>query len=162
MPSENLGKYLKSARQRRLDEQQARKQQLAEHHEARRVVFEARSEPLNVHLVRILEDARADLAEAGAKLEYRLHSYNAAKQLENPRVDFQISGLGSPSSASSVYVVEIVDSGEVVIRAKQTFGDPDSTLTPRQFKPRTAASLRETGLTDVIKAAIDDYVKQGG
>ena len=162
MPSENLGTYLETARQRRLDEQKARKRQLAEHHEARRVDFEARSEPLNVHVVRILEDARADLAEAGAKLEYRLHSYNAAKQLENPRVDFQISGLVSPSNASSVYVLEIVESGEVVIRTKQTFGDPDSTLAARQFKPRTAASLKETGLMDVIKAAIDEYVKQGG
>ena len=162
MPSENLGKYLATARQRRLDEQEARKRQLAEHHEARRVDFEARSEPLNVHVVRILEDARTDLAEAGAKLEYRLHSYNAAKQLENPRVDFQISGLGSPSNSSSVYVLEIVESGEVVIRTKQSFGDPDSTLATRQFKPRTAASLKETGLIDVIKAEIDEYVKKGG
>jgi hypothetical protein len=162
MPSENLGKYLENARQRRLDEQEARKQQLAEHHEARRIDFEARSEPLNVHVVRILEDARKDLADAGAKLEYRLHSYNAAKQLENPRVDFQISSLNSAANASSVYVLEIVDSGEVVIRTKRTFGDPDSTLETRQFKPRTAASLTEMGLTDVIKAAIDEYVKQGG
>ena len=162
MPSENLGKYLETARQRRLDEQEARKQQLAEHHEARRIDFEARSEPLNVHVVRILEEARGALAEAGAKLEYRLYSYNVAKQLENPRVDFQISGLDSPSNASSVYVLEIVDSGEVVIRAKQAFGDPDSTLSARQFKPRTAASLKESGLIDVIKAAIDEYVRQGG
>jgi hypothetical protein len=162
MPPESLGKYLESARQRRIDEQEARKLQLADHHEARRADFEARSEPLTVHVVRILEDARADLAEAGAKLEYRLHSYNAAKQLENPRADFQISGLGSPSNASSVYVLEIIDSGEVVIRTKQSFGDPDSTLAARQFKPRTAASLKESGLIDVIKAAIDEYVRQGG
>jgi hypothetical protein len=162
MPSESLGNYLQTARQRRLDELETRKQQVADHHEARRADFEARSEPLNVHVVRILEDARAELAEAGAKLEYRLHSYNAAKQLENPRVDFQISGLGSPSNASSVYVLEIVDSGEVVIRTKQSFGDPDSTLAARQFKPRTAASLKDVGLIDVIKAAIDEFVRQGG
>jgi hypothetical protein len=162
MPSENLGTYLECARQRRLDEQEARKRQLAEHHEAKRVDFAARSEPLNVHVVRVLEDARTDLAEAGAKLEYRLHSYNAAKQLENPRVDFQISGLHSPSNASSVYVLEIIESGEVVIRTKQSFGDPDTTLTARDFKPRSAASLKEAGLIDVIKAAIDEYVKQGG
>lgn len=162
MPSEGLGSYLEAARQRRVDEQDARKQQLAEHHQARRADFEARSEPLNVHVVRILEDARAELAEGGAKLDYRLHSYNAAKQLENPRVDFQISGLGSPSNASSVYVLEIVDSGEVVIRTKQSFGDPDSTLAARQFKPRTAASLKDAGLIDVIKAAIDEFVRQGG
>ena len=90
------------------------------------------------------------------------HSYNAAKQLGNPRVDFQISSLGSPSHASSVYVLEIVDSGEVIIRTKQSFGDPDSTLAARQFKARTAATLKETGLIDVIKAAIDEYVRQGG
>ncbi len=109
MPPESLGNHLESARRRRLDEQEARKQQLAEHHEARRADFEARSEPLSLHVVRILEDARADLAQAGAKLEYRLHSYNAAKQLENPRVDFQISGLGSsrtpvPSTCSKSFI----------------------------------------------------------
>jgi hypothetical protein len=27
---------------------------------------------------------------------------------------------------------------------------------------RTAASLKDVGLTDVIKAAIDEYVQQGG
>lgn len=162
MPPESLGKYLEGARQRRVNEQEARKQQLAERHEARRADFEARSEPLTVHVVRILEDARADLAEAGAKLEYRLHSYNASKQLENPRVDFQISGLGASSNASSVYVLKTIDSGEVVILTKQSFGDPDSTLSARQFKPRTAASLKEAGLIDVIKAAIDEYVRQGG
>jgi hypothetical protein len=162
MPSESLGNYLQTARQRRLDELEVRRQQVADHHQARRAEFEARSEPLNVHVVRILEDARAELTEAGAKLEYRLHSYNAAKQLENPRVDFQISGLGSPSNASSVYVLEIVDNGEVVIRTKQSFGDPDSTLASRHFKPRTAASLKDTGLLDVIKAAIDEFVQQGG
>ena len=160
--SENLGKYLAAARQRRLDEQETRKQQLAEQHEARRVDFEGRSEPLNVYVVRILEDAKADLAEAGAKLEYRFHSYNAAKQTINPRVDFQISGIASSSLASSVYVIEIVENGEVIIRTKQSFGDPDSTLTMRQFKARTAASLKDVGLTDVIKAAIDEYVKLGG
>jgi ABC-type tungstate transport system permease subunit len=59
-------------------------------------------------------------------------------------------------------VPEIVDNGEVVIRTKQSFGDPDSTLASRQFKPRTAASLKDTGLLDVIKAAIDEFVQQGG
>ena len=162
MPAENLGKYLETARQRRLDEQKARKRQLAEHHEARRVDFEARSEPLNVHLVKVLEQARTDLAEAGAKLDYKFHSYNAGKQLENPRVDFQISGVASPKAASSVYVVEIVRSGEVVVRTKQSFGDPDSTLTPHGSRQRTAASLQDVGLTDVIKASIDEYVQQGG
>ena len=162
MSSESLGYYLQTARQRRLDELEARRQQVADQHEARRADFEARSEPLNVHVVRILEDARAELAEAGAKLEYRLHTYNATKQLEKPRVDFQISGLGSPSNASSVYVLEIVDNGEVVIRTKQSFGDPDSTLAAGQFKPRTAASLKEAGLIDVIKAAIDEFVGRGG
>jgi hypothetical protein len=162
MCSESLGNYLQTARQRRLDELEARRQQVADQHEARRADFEARSEPLNVHVVRILEDARAELAEAGAKLEYRLHTYNAAKQLEKPRVDFQISGLGSSSNASSVYVLEIVQNGEVIIRTKQSFGDPDSTLAARQFKPRTAASLKDEGLIDVIKAAIDEFVGRGG
>jgi hypothetical protein len=161
MPSENVGKYLENARQRRLDEQEARSQQLAEHHELG-ALTSRRGRSRSVHVVRILEDARKDLADAGAKLEYRLHSYNAAKQQENPRVDFQISGLNSAANASSVYVLEIVDSGEVVIRTKRTFGDPDSTLETRQFKARTSASLKELGLTDVIKAAIDEYVKQGG
>ena|SRR5690349_9231078 len=161
MPAENLGKYLEAARQRRLDEQEARKQQLAEQHEARRVDFEARSEPLNVYVVRVLEAARSDLAEAGAKLEYKLHSYNPAKQLEHPRAEFQISGVSAPA-ASSVYVLEVMEFGEVVIRTKRAFGDPDSTLDSHRFKARTAASLQETGLIDVIKAAIDEYVKSGG
>jgi hypothetical protein len=162
MASENLGKYLAAARQRRLEQQEARKQQLAEQHEARRVDFEGRSEPLSVYVVRMLEDARTDLAEAGAKLEYKLHGYNASKQTANPRVDFQISGTLSAATASSVYVIEIVETGEVVVRTKQSFGDPDSTLTTRQFKARMATSLSDVGLTDVIKAAIDEYVKQGG
>ena len=161
MPAENLGTYLEAARQRRRDEQEARKQQLAEQHEARRVDFEARSEPLDIYVVRVLEAARADLAQAGANLEYKLHSYNAAKQLEHPRVDFQISGI-SGSSTSSVYVLEVIEAGEVIIRTKRTFGDPDSTLESHRFKSRTAASLQDAGLIDVIKAAIDEYVKQGG
>ena len=41
------------------------------------------------------------------------------------------------------------------------FGDPDSTLTPHGSTPRTAASLKDVGLTDVIKAAIE-YVLHGG
>lgn len=162
MSSENLAKYLEAARQRRLDEQEARKQQLTRQHEARRANFDGRSEPLNVYVVRVLEDARLGLSEAGAELEYRLHSYNAAKQLENPRVDLQISSMASPSSASSVYVIEIATNGAVVIRTKQTFGDPDSTLAIGQFKPRTSDTLRDMGLTDVIKAAIDEYVNRGG
>jgi hypothetical protein len=108
MASEDLREYLEAARQRRVHEQDARKQEMAARHEARRRDFEARSEPLNVHVVRVLEGARADLAEAGAKLEYKFHSYNAGKQLENPRVEFQIAGVGSPGTASSVYVIEIV------------------------------------------------------
>jgi hypothetical protein len=40
------------ARQRRVHEQDARKQEMAARHEARRRDFEARSEPLNVHVVR--------------------------------------------------------------------------------------------------------------
>ena len=93
MASEDLRESLEAARQRRVHEQDARKQEMAARHEARRRDFEARSEPLNVHVVRVLEGARADLAEAGAKLEYKFHSYNAGKQLENPRVEFQIAGL---------------------------------------------------------------------
>ena len=81
MASENLREYLEAARQRRVHEQDARKQEMAARHEARRQDFEARSEPLNVHVVRVLEGARADLAEAGAKLEYKFHTYNAGKQL---------------------------------------------------------------------------------
>src|SRR3954469_19713518 len=95
MASEDLREYLEAARQRRIHEQDARKQEMAARHEARRRDFEARSEPLNVHVVRVLEGARADLAEAGAKLEYKFPSYNAGKQLENPRVEFQIAGVGA-------------------------------------------------------------------
>jgi hypothetical protein len=107
------------------------------------------------------EDLREYL-EAGAKLEYKFHSYNAGKQLENPRVEFQIAGVGSPGTASSVYVIEIVQDGQVVVRTKRSFGDPDSTLTPHGSTARTAASLKDVGLTDVIKAAIDEYVLHGG
>jgi hypothetical protein len=96
MASEDLREYLEAARQSRVHEQDARKRELAARHEARRLDFEARSEPLNVHVVRVLEEARTDLAEAGAKLEYKMVSYNAGKQIENPRVDFQISGVASP------------------------------------------------------------------
>ena len=128
---------------------------------SRRLDFEARSEPLNVHVVKVLEEARTNLAEGGAKLEYKFHRYNAGKQLENPRVEFQISSVASPGPASSVYVIEIVRSGELTVRTKQSFGDPDSTLTPHGTTPRTAASLKDVGLTDVIKAAIDEYVQQG-
>jgi hypothetical protein len=53
-------------------------------------------------------------------------------------------------------------SGEVIVRTKQSFGDPDSTLTPHGYTPRTAASLKDVGLTDVIKDAIDEYVQRGG
>ena len=94
MASEDLREYLEAARQRRVHEQDARKQEMAARHEARRRDFEARSEPLNVHVVRVLEGARADLAEAGAKLEYKFHTYNAGKQLENPRVEFQMARRG--------------------------------------------------------------------
>ena len=142
MASEDLREYLEAARQRRVHEQDARKQEMAARHEARRRDFEARSEPLNVHVVRVLEGARADLAEAGAKLEYKFHSYNAGKQLENPRVEFQIAGVGSPGTASSVYVIEIVQDGQVVVRTKRSFGDPNSTLTPHGSTPRTAVSRR--------------------
>jgi len=162
MASEDLREYLEAARQRRVHEQDARKQEMAARHEARRRDFEARSEPLNVHVVRVLEGARADLAEAGAKLEYKFHTYTAGKQLENPRVEFQIAGVASPGTASSVYVIEIVQDGQVVVRTKRSFGDPDSTLTLHGSAPRTAASLRDVGLTDVIKAAIDEYVLHGG
>ena len=162
MASENLRDYLEGARQCRVREQQARKEELAARHEARRLDFEARSEPLNVHVVKVLEEARTDLAEGGAQLEYKFHSYNAGKQLENPRVEFRISSVASRGAASSVYVIEIVRSGEVVVRTKRSFGDPDSTLTPHGITPRTAASLKDVGLTDVIKAAIDEYVQQGG
>ena len=86
----------------------------------------------------------------------------AGKQIENPRVDFQISGVSSPGTASSIYVIEIVHNGEVVVRTKRSFGDPDSTLTAGGSTSRTTASLKDVGLTDVIKAAIDEYVQQGG
>jgi hypothetical protein len=69
MASENLREYLECARQRRVNEQDARKREMAARHEARRLDFEARSEPLNVHVVRVLEEARMDLAEAGAKVQ---------------------------------------------------------------------------------------------
>src|SRR5215211_2213835 len=114
MASENLRDYLEGARQCRACQQDVRKQEMAARHEARRLDFEARSEPLNVHVVKVLEEARTDLAEGGAKLEYKFHSYNAGKQLENPRVEFQISSVASPKAASSVYVVEIVRDGQVV------------------------------------------------
>ena len=162
MAPENLRDYLEGARQRRVREQAVRQQEMAARHEARRVDFEARSEPLNVHVVKVLEEARTALAEGGAKLEYKFHSYNAGKQLEDPRVEFQISSVASSGAASSVYVVEIVRSGEVIVRTKQSFGDPDSTLTPHGSRQRTAASLHDVGLTDVIKASIDEYVQQGG
>ena len=162
MASENLRDYLEGARQRRARQEDVRKQEPAALHEARPLDFEAWSEPLSVHFVKVLEDARTDLTEGGAKLEYKFHSYNAGKQLENPRVEFQISSVASPGAASSVYVVEIGRSGEVVVRTKQSFGDPDSTLTPHGSKQRTAASLQDVGLTDVIKAAIHEYVQQGG
>ena len=45
---------------------------------------------------------------------------------------------------------------------KRSFGDPDFTLTLHGSAPRTAASLKDVGLTDVIKAAIDEYVQHGG
>src|SRR5687768_2350616 len=151
MASEDLREYLEAARQSRVHEQDARKRELAARHEARRLDFEARSEPLNVHVVRVLEEARTDLAEAGAKLEYKMVSYNAGKQIENPRVDFQISGVASPGTASSVYVIEIVHTHQVLVRTKRSFGDPDSTLTPQGSTSRTAASLKDVGLTDVIK-----------
>src|SRR3954453_20228625 len=51
MASENLSKYLEAARQRRVHEQDARKQEMAARHEARRPDFYARSEPLNGHVV---------------------------------------------------------------------------------------------------------------
>ena len=121
MAPENLRDYLEGARQRRVREQDVRQQEMAARHEARRLEFEARSEPLNLHVVKVLEEARTALAEGGAKLEYKFHSYNAGKQLENPRVEFQISSIASSGAASSVYVVEIVRSGEVVVRTKQSF-----------------------------------------
>jgi hypothetical protein len=147
MASEDLREYLEAARQSRVHEQDARKRELAARHEARRLDFEARSEPLNVHVVRVLEEARTDLAEAGAKLEYKMVSYNAGKQIENPRVDFQISGVASPGTASSVYVIEIVHN-QVLVRKKRSFGDPDSTLTSHGSTSRTAASLKDVGLTE--------------
>ena len=58
MASENLRDYLESARQRRVREHDVRKQEMATRHEARRLDFEARSEPLNVHLVKVLEEAK--------------------------------------------------------------------------------------------------------
>jgi hypothetical protein len=60
MTSENLREYLEAARQRRVHEQDARKQEMAARHEARRRDFEARSEPLNVYVVRVLEEARTE------------------------------------------------------------------------------------------------------
>jgi len=84
MASEDLREYLEAARQRRVHEQDARKQEMAARHEARRRDFEARSEPLNVHVVRVLEGARADLAEAGAKLEYKFQ----------PKFDGKLSTYG--------------------------------------------------------------------
>jgi hypothetical protein len=92
----------------------------------------------------------------------RASAPRSRKQLENPRVEFQIAGVGSPGTASSVYVIEIVQDGQVVVRTKRSFGDPDSTLTPHGSTPRTAASLKDVGLTDIIKAAIDEYVQHGG
>jgi hypothetical protein len=72
-------------------------------HDARRLAFEARSEPLNVHVVRVLEDARTELAEGGAKLDYKFLSYNAGKQVENPRVTsrFQVWFLLGPRVRST-------------------------------------------------------------
>ena len=116
MASEDLREYLEAARQRRVHEQDARKQEMAARHEARRRDFEARSEPLNVHVVRVLEGARADLAEAGAKLEYKFHSYNAGKQLENPRVEFQIAGVVWATSMAG-FVAASDTGGEVNMRA---------------------------------------------
>src|SRR5215218_8609965 len=162
MAPESLRDYLEGARQRRVREQDVRQQEMTARQEARRLDFEARSEPLNVHVVKVLEEARTALAEGGTKLEYKFHSYNAGKQLENPRVEFQIAGVGSPGTASSVYVIELVQDGQVVVRTKRSFGDPDSTLTPHGSAPRTAASLKGGGLTDIIKAAIDEYVQHGG
>jgi hypothetical protein len=162
MASPDFRGYLEAARKRRVHEQDVREREMTARHDARRLAFEARSEPLNVHVVRVLEDARTELAEGGAKLDYKLLSYNAGKQVENPRVDFQISGVVSPGTASSVYVIEIVHTGEVVVRTKRSFGDPDSTLASHGFTPRTASSLNALGLTDVIKAAIDEYVQKGG
>ena len=162
MASGKLREYLEAARQRRVHEQEARNQEITARQEARRRDFAARSEPLNVHVVRVLEEARTDLAEAGAKIEYKFHSYNAGKQLENPRVEFQISGAAPPGPASSVYVIEIVHNGEVIVRTKRSFGDPDSTLTAHGSTPRTASSLSAVGLIDVIEAAIDEYVQHGG
>src|SRR5829696_2709029 len=78
MAPENLRDYLEGARQRRVREQDVRQQEMTARHEARRLDFEARSEPLNVHVVKVLEEARTALAEGGTKLEYKFHSYNAA------------------------------------------------------------------------------------
>jgi hypothetical protein len=50
--------YLNGARQRRLREQEAGREELAARHESRRLDFEARSEPLNVHVVKVLEEAK--------------------------------------------------------------------------------------------------------
>ena len=111
MPPENLRDYLDGARQRRVREQDARREELAARHEARRLDFAARSEPLNVHIVNVLEEARTDLAEGGAKLEDKFHSYNAGKQLENPRVEIPDLERASPGPASSVYVVERTQRG---------------------------------------------------
>jgi hypothetical protein len=162
MASENLREYLEAARQRRIHEQNARKRDIAARHEARRLDFAARSEPLNVHVVRVLEEARTDLAEAGVKLEYKMLSYNAGKQVENPRVDFQISGAGPAEVASSVYVIEIVHNGEVVVRRSVASAIQTPRFTSHGSMSRTADSLKDVGLTDVIKAAIDEYVQQGG
>src|SRR5215212_7365937 len=75
MASENFRDYLEGARQRRARQEDVRKQEPAALHEARPLDFEAWSEPLSVHFVKVLEDARTDLTEGGAKLEYKFHSY---------------------------------------------------------------------------------------
>ena len=72
MPSDTLRDYLDGARQRRVHEQDARREELAARHEARRLDFAARSEPLNVHIGNVLEEARTDLTEGGAKLEVQV------------------------------------------------------------------------------------------
>jgi hypothetical protein len=46
-------------------------------------------------------------------------------RLKTHELTFRLSGVASPATASSVYVIEIVHNGEVVVRTKRSFGDPE-------------------------------------
>ena len=66
MASEDLRDYLEGAGQRRVREQDARKEELAARHEARRLDFETGRNRSTFLRCKVLEQATTDLAEAGA------------------------------------------------------------------------------------------------